>query len=177
MTRGGQGRPRWARTGLAAVVVSMAAGVAACGGGSSSVVNSGTSGAPSSTTSVPPTTASPPPTTGPSGSQSVTVAPDHGLHSPQTVLVKGSGFSPNEQLVVNECAAKGSATGPGDCNLTGMQPVTSDATGRVVVEFTVVRGPFGANHIVCGPTQRCLVSVNQATVSPTEQAAAFISFG
>lgn len=98
------------------------------------------------------------------------------MRSPETVLVKASGFSPNELLVVNECAAKGQKTGPGDCNLGAMQSVTSDAAGRVVVEFSVVRGPFGSAHVVCGPAQGCLVSVSQASYSPTQQASARIHF-
>jgi hypothetical protein len=104
------------------------------------------------------------------------VTPDNGLRSPQTVLVKARGFSPNEVLVVNECAAKGQKTGPGDCNLSAMQTVTSDASGRVVVQFSVVRGPFGSNHVVCGPAQACLVSVSQASYSPTQQASTRIYF-
>jgi hypothetical protein len=93
------------------------------------------------------------------------------------VLVTASGFSPGESLVVTECAAKGAATGPGDCNLTKVKSVTSDAGGRVSVGFTVTKGPFGANNIVCGPSQGCLVSVSQATPTPTQEADAPISFG
>jgi len=93
------------------------------------------------------------------------------------VLVQASGFSPGEALVVTQCAAKGAATGPGDCNLTSMQSITADSSGRVSVEFTVSKGPFGANKIVCGPAQACLISVTQATLSPTQEADAPISFG
>jgi hypothetical protein len=93
------------------------------------------------------------------------------------VLVTASGFSPGEALVVTQCADKGAATGPGDCNLANMKSVTSDAGGRVSVALTVTKGPFGANNIVCGPSQRCLVSVSQATPTPTQEADARISFG
>ena len=72
---------------------------------------------------------------------------------------------------------KGTATGPGDCDLTGMQGVTADASGRVKVDLTVSKGPFGANKIVCGPAQACLVSVTQATPSPIQEADAPITFG
>ena len=91
--------------------------------------------------------------------------------------MQASGFSPGEALVVTQCAAKGTATGPGDCNLTSMQSITADAGGRVRVEFTVSKGPFGANNIICGPAQACLISVTQATPSPTQEADAPISFG
>ena len=68
--------------------------------------------------------------------------------------------------MVTECAAKGAATGPGDCDLNGMQSVTSDASGQVKIDLTVTKGPFGANNIVCGPAQACLISVTQATRRP-----------
>ncbi len=67
-------------------------------------------------------------------------------------------------------------SGPGDCNLTGMLSVNSDAAGRVSTRLQVLRGPFGANKIVCGEQQRCLVSVTQASLSPTEEADAPIGF-
>jgi hypothetical protein len=104
------------------------------------------------------------------------VTPATGLAATQTVLVQATGFTPGESLVVTECADKGTATGPGDCDLTGMQGVTADASGQVKVQFTVRKGPFGANNITCGPAQACLVSVNQPTPSPTEQASAPIKF-
>ena len=66
--------------------------------------------------------------------------------------------------------------GPGHCNLTGMLSVNSDAAGRVSTRLQVLRGPFGANKIVCGEQQRCLVSVTQASLSPTEEADAPIGF-
>jgi hypothetical protein len=96
--------------------------------------------------------------------------------SGQHVTVAGTGFSPNEALVVTECAAKGAATGPGDCNLDGMATTASDASGQVRIDLVVTKGPFGANAIVCGATQPCLVSVTQATPSPTQEADAPISF-
>jgi hypothetical protein len=32
---------------------------------------------------------------------------------------------------------------------------TADRTGTVTFDYTVMSGPFGANSIVCGPTQPC----------------------
>jgi hypothetical protein len=58
-----------------------------------------------------------------------------------------------------------------------MQSVTADTSGPVSVEFTVSKGPFGSNNIVCGPSQACLISVSQATPSPTQEADTRISFG
>jgi hypothetical protein len=106
----------------------------------------------------------------------LTVTPSTGLKSPATVQVMATGFSPNEALVVTQCANKGNSTGPGDCNLAGVQMVTANSAGQVQTQMSVIKGPFGANHIVCSGTQTCLVSVTPATPSPTQEADAPISF-
>ncbi len=106
----------------------------------------------------------------------VQVTPHTRLRSGQLVAVRASGFTPGESLTVIQCAQKGDATGPGDCNLTGMLGVTADARGSVQAQLHVTQGPFGANKIVCSSTQACLVSVTQASLSPTEEADQLISF-
>lgn len=111
------------------------------------------------------------------GSQMVTVTPSAGLRSSEVVHVTATGFSPNQPLIVIECADKGIQTGQGDCNLNGAQSVTSGANGDVTAGLTVLKGPFGANSVVCGPAQACLVSVSQAIPTPTEQASTPINFG
>ena len=157
-----------------AALALLAAAAAGCGSNSAPVVRPPTSTPPASTAA--PTSAAP--SAAPSGqTQHLTVSPATGLTTGQTVLVQASGFSPGESLVATECADKGTATGPGDCNLAAMQSVTSDANGRVTVQLTVTKGPFGANNIVCGPTQACLISVTQPVPSPTQQATAPITFG
>jgi len=148
---------------------------AGCSSSSQPVTRLGpTTIAPAITSTVP--TTAPATTASAATTQTVTVIPSSGLKSPQTVLVQAAGFSSAESLVITECAAKGAATGPGDCDLANMQSVTSDANGRVSVQFTVSKGPFGANNVICGPIQPCLVSVTQATLSPTQEADARISF-
>jgi hypothetical protein len=107
--------------------------------------------------------------------QKAAVTPASGLAPRQTVHVTGTGFKANESLVVTECADKGTNTGPGDCDLQDMASVSSDGNGGVQVDLTVVKGPFGDNKIVCG-AQQCLVSVSQASLSPTEEADVPISF-
>jgi hypothetical protein len=179
MSSGGAVRPAGpSRVVLVAAALAAAVTIGACGGGNGSVVRpgSGTSGTGTSSTSTAPSTTAPSTTAPPAGAQQLQVQPDSGLAATQTVHVTGTGFSANEPLVVAECAAKGAATGPDDCNLAGMLPVTSDATGRVSVDFTVVKGPFGVNKIVCDASQQCLVSVNQATPAPTQQASRAITF-
>jgi neocarzinostatin family protein len=160
---------RWA---AAAVLAVLAAG---CGSSPAPVVRSPTITPPAATTTAPPT-ATPSAATTIGHAQHVTVTPATGLTAGQRVLVQASGFSPGESLVVTECASKGTATGPGDCDLTSMQGVTADASGRVKLELTVSKGPFGVNKILCGPAQACLVSVTQATPSPTQEADAPIAF-
>ncbi len=159
------------------LVIAGAAAAAGCSSGSGPVTRTGPPVTPSSATATAPATT---PATSPSASggttQRVTVTPATGLAATQKVLVQASGFSPAQALVVTQCAAKGTATGPADCDLTGMQNVAADANGRVKLQFTVHKGPFGANKIVCGPAQACLISVTQATFSPTEEADAPISF-
>jgi hypothetical protein len=162
-------RPR--RFGPVAAVL-IAAALSACSSGSSNVVRTPTAQAPSS--SSPSSSAST--TSAAAGKPAVKVTPATGLQDKQIVLVNASGFSPNEALQVIECADKGTKTGAGDCNLSGMLAVTSDATGNVRAQLRVLRGPFGGNKIVCGSTQHCLVSVTQASLAPTEEADGAIEF-
>lgn len=150
------------------------------GGGTASTSSAPTSSAPTSApaTSAPASASgtAPAPTAG-SGKQSVTISPSTGLKSGQRVHVTANGFKPNEPLVINECADKGANTGAGDCNLSGLVSTTSDASGKVEADYTVTTGPFGGNNITCSATQACLLSVSQATPSPTEEADVRLQFG
>ncbi len=169
----------------AVVTLVLAALLAGCGGGSPSAVRPGTT---SSATSVPPrststsvTTTTPtttPATTSSSGEQQprITITPSRKLRSGQSVNIVGTGFSAFEALAVTECANKGTKTTSGDCNLNELVQITSDAHGRVALSFVARKGPFGANHIVCGSTQSCLISVTQPVPAPTQEADAPITF-
>jgi hypothetical protein len=106
----------------------------------------------------------------------ISVTPSHGLADHQNVHVRATGFSPDEQLQVIQCLDRGNATGPGDCNLADMLSVSSDAAGQVSATLAVLRGPFGANRVSCTTQHRCLVSVTQASLNPTEEADAPITF-
>jgi hypothetical protein len=160
------------------LVAASVVAVAGCGGGSSPSVVSSTSLTPSQSTASP-TAASPTaaaPSSASTGGQTVSISPSTGLTTGATVHVTGAGFTPNSPLVVNECADKGTSTGPGDCNLEGMVATTADATGKVSVDYVVTSGPFGANNIVCGAAQQCLLSISQAVPSPTEEASVSLTF-
>ena len=153
--------------------------LAGCGSSGSGVVRPPAStGAPvtaaaSTPGSVPPTATS---AQAPPVNPTVSVTPSRGLADHATVHVQGAGFSPGEQLQVIQCADRGSATGPGDCNLSSMLSVSSDSSGRVSATLTVLRGPFGTNGVTCTAQQRCLVSVTQASLRPSEEADAPITF-
>jgi hypothetical protein len=109
--------------------------------------------------------------------QTVTVTPDTNLTSGQVVTVVGKGFTPGANNIgANECADKGDQTGAGDCDLPGTKTAVPDASGTVTIQFTVNKGPFGANQIVCSATQKCLVSVSELTASPTQVATAELNF-
>jgi hypothetical protein len=149
----------------------------AAGCSSSSKSSTPTTAAP--TTVVATTTSGGSATTGgstPGGGQSITITPSSGLAATAKVMVDAKGFSPNEALVVTQCASKGNNTTEGDCNLNDQQFVTSSSSGTVSVQFTVVKGPFGSNKIVCSASQACLVSVSQASLSPTQEADSPITF-
>jgi Neocarzinostatin family len=104
----------------------------------------------------------------------VTVTPATGLTEGATVHVTGKGFTPDQSLGVNEC--KVDATNENDCNIREIKVVKSDAKGEVSADIAVHKGPFGGNNIVCSAQQKCLVSVSQLKVGPTEEADTEIAF-
>lgn len=171
-------RPARAALLVAALLVAGLGVLAGCGSSSPSVVRTG--GGNSSTSVAPPSTPATSTPAAPSTSAgrhpTVSVTPAANLRNAQVVRVRGTGFSPLEALQIIECADKGTATGPGDCNLVGMLGATSDRSGVVAAQLRVLRGPFGGNKVICSATQACLVSVTQASLSPTEQANAPIRF-
>lgn len=168
---------------VAAVVAVIAFATTACGNGGGEVVvrppstaSAGSSAlsTQSGTTSVPASTGSG--TTSSARHPAIVITPNSSLRDGQSVRITATGFAANEALTVVQCAAKGTATGPGDCNLSAMQGISADATGRVVTTLVVRKGPFGANNVVCSASTPCLVSVTQASLSPTDEADAPITF-
>ena len=124
-----------------------------------------------------PASSSPAPTASLTGKQTIAVTPRTGLKNGQTVHVTAAGFTPNETLGVIECVDKGDATGSGDCDISKLKTVTSDVSGKVSANFTVITGPFGSNNVSCSKKTPCLISVSQQTLVPTEEASVDISFG
>ena len=140
---------------------------------------SGASQAPQATTQAPgaqPSAASPAASGAELARQTASAKPAVGLHDGQEIAVTAAGFSPGQPVVAIQCADKGTGTDPGDCDLEHMLTTQTDAAGRVVVKVKVRKGPFGANRILCGTTQKCLVSVAQAAQPPQEAAVAPLLF-
>jgi hypothetical protein len=158
---------------VAGAVIGMMVGLAACStsSNSSGTTTTTTNAAAGSTTTVAPTTS----TTKPA--QSITITPNTGLSNNQVVSISGTGYPPNEQLGVTECANKGAQTGAGDCNLGAIKVIKATAAGTVSAKFAAALGPFGQNQIVCTKAPYCLISVAQAGVAnPNAVATELIHF-
>jgi hypothetical protein len=62
------------------------------------------------------------------------------------------------------------------CNAAGYQQTAADATGTATFDFTVVKGPFGTNNVVCGPSQQCYIAISNVTSNQVQGAMGNISF-
>lgn len=107
----------------------------------------------------------------------VTVTPSHHLHDGQIVHVMARGFGPNQSLVTIECVDLGKKTGQNSCNIAGLTAFAVGPAGTGSGSFKVDEGPFGADNLSCTGKHPCIVSVSQATISPTQTASASIDFG
>lgn len=155
--------------------------LAACSS-SSHATSTGPTSSTAATTASSATTATTAPTSSTTGAakvgsgQKITVTPSTGLTSPAHVHVLATGFSPKESLIVIECANRGAHTAASECNLQAAKSVTSSSSGVVDTTFTVEKGPFGTAGVICSKPDSCIVSVTQATPSPTQEADTPISF-
>jgi Neocarzinostatin family len=99
----------------------------------------------------------------------VTVTPNTGLGSVQTVTVEGFGFKPNTLLAVAECHDRGLDTGLPDCNINNVityspgAKVRSDGNGHVGPLQITVRKTF--KSVDCGSV-KCLVAVSEPSLRP-----------
>lgn len=168
MTGARTGRRYRAGTLIAAALLSV---VSACGGSSGQVVRPPETAVPTATP-----TPTPVQTTAAPKHQSAVAHPATGLVEGQSITVTGQGFSPGKGLVVVECLDRGTATGAGDCNMSALVSAQADAHGNVTARLKVSKGPFGNPPVLCSKAHPCLVSVTEATLSPTEEADAPISF-
>jgi len=107
--------------------------------------------------------------------QTITVVPATGLHAQQLVQLKAAGFKPGALLVVTECADKGAATGPDDCDLPHEHLVHANEAGEVEDSYRVSPGLFAPNRIDCTKVS-CVLAVSALSFDPNQQASASISF-
>ncbi len=163
---------------LVGVLIGMAVTFAAC---SSKSAGSTTTTAPgaSSTTGAPATTATTSaPTTSTTAGPTMKITPSTGLTNMQAVTITATGFPPNYQLGVTECANKGAQTGEGDCDIPDIKITNTNSEGDVTgYTYHPNLGPFGQNQIVCTKAPGCIVSLAQAgSADPKYVATAVISF-
>lgn len=161
---------------MAIVAVSIASlAFAACGDDDDDEGADDTTTAPTEAPVDDTTTTTEPEATGPT----MTVEPSEGLTDGQTVTVSATGFVASDRVIfgetalgINLCVDKGDATGAGDCNLGGIVAPVVDAEGNVPpTEFTVVKGPFGANNVTCGVDGPCVISVGELVADADAQRA------
>ncbi|HVU73838.1 MAG TPA: neocarzinostatin apoprotein domain-containing protein [Mycobacteriales bacterium] len=165
----------------AIIAAACALGLSACGSSksSSAPTTTPTTGAAVTTAAAPDT--STPDTSTPSsaaagGEPTLTLDPK-GPYAPGTkVKVSATGFKPNEQVGINECADKGNATGAGDCDLAKIVLLNTDSSGAGSGTYAVHKGPFGANNIVCGGATKCLLSVAELVATGGLSASEDITF-
>ena len=150
---------------VSVVLIALMALLAACGDDKKD--DNASKSNDTTTTAAPATAESTTTTTAASKEPTITVEPSTGLTDGQKVHIKATGFPATTSVAFNQCADKGNETGAGDCNLGAMvaqapdgTPLKTDASGNVEGDYTVHKGPFGANQIVCGAAQACVVSVS-----------------
>jgi len=127
------------------------------------------SAASTPTSGAEPTTTLTPTTVAPAQTESVT--PSTGLRDGQVVTVVGKGFTQGSQVIVTECADKGTSTVADDCDLNGSKVASADSAGTVTAQYPVAKGPFGGNKIVCSASQKCLLSITNAGASDRPEVA------
>jgi hypothetical protein len=108
--------------------------------------------------------------------QKVTITPAAGLHDGQVVRIVATGYTPGVGYGSLECADKGFSTAAADCNLHQFRIVTADSTGTVTLDYTVAKGPFGANKIVCSTKEPCDIGVASITTGGRQASQEDITF-
>lgn len=152
-----------------AVLAVAALALAACGKDKKSSSNESTTTAAQETT----TTAEATTTTAAGPTRTMAVSKTTGLVDGDVVQVTGEGFTPGKTLGVTECADKGTDTTGDDCNLGAIGPTAKPVgpDGKYgPVDVKVSKGPFGANQIMCGQPDPCLLSLGELAEGDVERA-------
>jgi len=111
------------------------------------------------------------------------ITPSEGLADGDEVTIEASGFEPNLDLGITQCADEndpdnGVETTSGDnCNLRAIGTVTSDGQGNVSTTYAVAAGAtFEQNTAAgntCDATHDCVVSVGELVPDPDAQRITF----
>ena len=101
----------------------------------------------------------------------LTVTPATGLSNGKTVIVKGTGFKPKDQVYITECLR--TATGQAGCNIATAVPQFITAAGVLpATKFKLVTGVIGTGK--CGTAAsnlaKCAVSVGNISGKDTASA-------
>jgi Neocarzinostatin family len=99
----------------------------------------------------------------------MSVDPCEGLTDQQTVTVYAAGFTAGKTVGINQCSTETDDTGSG-CNLEGLKTMKIGADGTASSDYTVVKGPFGKDNVVCSPPTQCLLSVGELAAGDVERA-------
>ena len=103
------------------------------------------------------------------------VTPSSGLTNSKTVIVKGTGFKPKDQVYITECLR--TAKGQAGCDIATAVPQFITSTGVLpATKFKVVIGVIGSGKCgtVASNLAKCAVSVGN--ISGKDTASAFIVF-
>ncbi len=110
--------------------------------------------------------------------------PAEGLTDGQEISIEATGFDPNLDLGITQCAAEGDpdnemdSTGAEHCNLRAVGTVTSDADGTVSTTYAVSGGQTMIDNteagVTCDATHDCVVSVGELVPDPDAQRVVFL---
>lgn len=185
-------RKQWGKwlLGLAVVLV-VAAG---CGGDDSDgddAASDTTAAAEETTTSVADTTTTTAAVTAPGEAECGETVPDctgsvtpaEGLADGDEITIEATGFEPNLDLGITQCASEGDpdnnmeTTGAEHCNLRAVGSVTSDADGAVSATYVVAAGQTMTENteagVTCDAEHDCVVSVGELVPDPDAQRVTF----
>jgi serine/threonine protein kinase len=107
--------------------------------------------------------------------QTITLQPATGLHDGEVIHMVGKGYTPGVQYYSMEC--KTDSFVADDCDTAEFKTATADASGTVKLDYRVVKGPFGAHHIVCSAAQPCMIGVAGGEGANIAAASTNLDFG
>ena len=185
-------RKQWGKGMLAvAVVLMVAAGCSSDDSGGDDAASDTNAAAEETTTSVADTTTTTAAVTAPGEAECGETVPDctgsvtpaEGLADGDEIAIEATGFEPNLDLGITQCASEGDpdnnmeTTGAEHCNLRAVGSVTSDADGAVSTTYVVAAGQTMTTNteagVTCDAEHDCVVSVGELVPDPDAQRVTF----